>query len=709
MGHDHDHHKRRLSSAEIFILSQLIKSGSLVGTDGVILHQLATGPLGILAIPSQTVLANLATSSLGLLSRTNQAALARLAPKATVINNFFVTAPAGGSGRLAPSTYATLGDLNALVPLEPNISTLNELAEVANLARAASAADLTSSDVLATMADVQAAINTIMSNFGETLTMINSALGGSGTTNERIHTIDSDLLVSPTGVVADDLNTVRSLLVTVQGDTLETDVETLISALDNNALIATSSVQNLIGDPGNAVSISAMIGVANAASVVAALGNTGENQSSISNLLGGSASGVSLYDQIVGSNGVLNKLDATTVDSGNITSRLASQIEKIDSSATQLSTAITNVKSLIGGNMSDLDLVARIGNPGDSKTIIGNIGGSASNVQDSLNSVSTVLFGNSNFNSSLLSQTTAVSTAIDNGLNSLPGSAIFATVSAINDDGSGGVDLTIVSGLGSANGTYNLSAAAIADGITNGNLLTLTNGGNNLVLANRSGSTINSQSQALTYLSSMYPINSQISAALSDKIVNGLNRMLGATGSSTRARISAIDTTILQSPTGVVTTDLLTARALLVASPGSNLQEDSQTLNTLLNGAASGSTVQARIGTPQVNATNTNLASVIGSSSGDADLAMMLGDPVIADTGLSALIKASTTTNTNSIWTDVSGFQNATTIYDQLNAFLALFNNHNWTNSSDISITFTCTTPPTNLAELINMATITSS
>ncbi len=575
-----------------------------------------------------------------------------------------------------------------------------------------------------------------------------------------------------------------------------------------NSSLGGSGVTTLakIGSLGSASSLFSMIGVTSLANLTAALGNTGAGNSAIAALLNGST-GTSLYALLVGSSGILNQIDGTTTDSGNVSGKLTTQIQALNSSATQLSTAIsavnsslggsgttinrtksvnaaldgvqslsgltsftvttaatnssgtisimgndgsagrsysvdtsvsginlgdgtggttaiangstvtlthagsgntitfvnnsgssitsasslatylanaypvsaiikaststktTALKALLGGNNysamsnaaavfailggtnSDIysnmnaansslggdgtiierignptqgssasnlaaiiggtstDLATQVGDPGADKTIISNIGGSTTNIQEALNALATILLNNTSFSSSLYTQASSMSTTLDNGLNSLPNGNTSATIgSAAASDGSGGVNITM-SGLGSANGTYNLPAATITGNIANGSTFTLTNGSNNIVLYNRSGATINTQAKALSYLSSMYPATSQIATGVSDKISNGLNKMLGGSATSIRARIAAIDAILLTNPTGVIATDLATARALLVTSLGATFQADVEALNSLLNGTASGSTTQARI----VNI----LSQIDGDTSGD--------------------------------------------------------------------------------------------
>lgn len=329
----------------------------------------------------------------------------------------------------------------------------------------------------------------------------------------------------------------------------------------------------------------------------------------------------------------------------------------------------SNLASVIGGVGSNI--ASQLGDPASSSgtTLISNIGGSTTSVQAALNALSTILVNSTSFSSSLTTLATTQSTNLDNGLSSLPNSGTFATIGTVAaSDGSGGVNIVISSGLSGADGTYNLSAVTITGAITNGSTFTLTKGGNNLVLTNRSGTTISTQAQAISYLASMYPSSSQIATGISDKISNGLNKLVGGSTTSVRARIAAVDRGLLATPTGVLATDLATVAGLVVTSPSGVVQTDIQTINSLLNGTASGSTIQVRIGSPTVNGSGSSLATVIGGSG--SDIATLLGDPVSGTTGLSSRIKNNGTVSNVSF--NCAPFNNAATLYDQLTAFLAL-------------------------------------
>jgi hypothetical protein len=126
-------------------------------------------------------------------------------------------------------------------------------------------------------------------------------------------------------------------------------------------------------------------------------------------------------------------------------------------------------------------------------------------------------------------------------------------------------------------------------------------------------------------------------------------------------------------------------------------------LNTYFGGGSKlrAGNLRVKIGVPTVNGTPSNLAAVIGGSG--IDMASLLGDPITADSGVSALIKASTASNDHGVFSDLSGFQNATDIKNQLSTFLALFSN---LAGGATSVTFDFSGgAPTSLANLITAAT----
>ena len=113
-------------------------------------------------------------------------------------------------------------------------------------------------------------------------------------------------------------------------------------------------------------------------------------------------------------------------------------------------------------------------------------------------------------------------------------------------------------------------------------------------------------------------IESMVTSGVSQRL-ESLSFQDDTARSSVCVKIAAVDATLLNIPTGVVTTDLATLRALSVTIPGMTFQNDIQNLNTLLDGTTVGSTTEARIGT---------LSSAIGVG------AMSLADAVSNNMGV---------------------------------------------------------------------------
>lgn len=345
----------------------------------------------------------------------------------------------------------------------------------------------------------------------------------------------------------------------------------------------------------------------------------------------------------------------------------------------QLNATPSTLSAVIGGAPLDgtVTVGSLLGDPGAGKTIVGNIGGSTTSVQAGLNDLSTLVAGNTTFATSLVAQVTTLSTTVDNSVSSLPGSASSATIGTSPvGDGSGGVNLGIT-GLGAADGTYNLSAAAIASGggIANGATFTLTNGANNIVLYNRSGSVISTAGQAIKYLATMYPVNSRMATGLAAKISNGLNVQIGGAASNIRAKVAAVDAAILVSPTGVVKDDLNTIASKLVSVPNSILETDIRDVNTIINGIPGSSTIQDRLGAPTINGVASNLSAVIGGAGGT--IVSRLGDPVTGTSGLAGLIRNNGAAVGPVNGFDAAAFDNAQDINAQITAFLAVLSQSN--------------------------------
>lgn len=518
---------------------------------------------------------------------------------------------------------------------------------------------------------------------------LNSVLGGSGTTITRVNSVNASLdgVQSMSGLSSFTVSTPASNsagTVTIIGNDG--------TAGRSYSLVFASSIANgstfTLTDSGSGNTITFVNNSGGSLASAAALATYLADAYPINALLKANANTkATALESFLGGAGYSAMSNAATIDASlltNPTSNISTDISTLNSLVDGNATGSTLQDRLgaptLGGSSSNLAAVLggtsttiadRLGDPGSSKTIIGNIGGSTTSVQAALNDLATTLVSNTNFSSSLYANLTTQSTSLDSGLSSLPSSSTYATIgTAAASDGSSGVDIVINGGLGGANGTYNLPAATITNSIGSGGTFTLTNGSDNLVLVNRSGGSISTQAQAISYLASMYPVASKIATGMSDKITNGLNTMLGGSASSVRAKIASIDAGLLNTPTGVVSTDFATLNAKIVTIPGSTAEDNVSTINALLDGTSTGSTIQARIGSPTVNGSGSNLFSVVGGSA--SSLADRLGDPVTGTVGLASVIR----NNGASLGTvngfDCSSFDNATAIYDQINAFLSI-------------------------------------
>jgi len=92
----------------------------------------------------------------------------------------------------------------------------------------------------------------------------------------------------------------------------------------------------------------------------------------------------------------------------------------------------------------------------------------------------------------------------------------------------------------------------------------------------------------------------------------------------------------------------------------------------------------AKIGSPTVNGGASNLMSVIGGVA--SDLAGQLGDPVTGTFGLPRYIRNNGAAVGTVNGFDASSFDNATTLYDQINAFLSTISQSNSVATNNIMI-----------------------
>jgi hypothetical protein len=218
--------------------------------------------------------------------------------------------------------------------------------------------------------------------------------------------------------------------------------------------------------------IESMIGVSGSSSISQQLGNTGRENRSISTLIGGTSS-ISIYDSIVGSSGILNMIDGTTTDSGNINSKLTSQIQSIKGDSTQLSTAISVINNSLG-SLGTLDI--------------------------KVNNINSIIDGVINMNG--LTSFTFTSAAHNSG----------KTISIIGNDG------------------YSFNINTNGNSIPTGGAIILTNqtGSETITFINVSDP-ITSLNLLLQYLNTTYPVGSIIKSNTLSKL-DLLKTLIGGTG-----------------------------------------------------------------------------------------------------------------------------------------------------------------------------------
>ncbi|CAO4842079.1 MAG: Chromosome partition protein Smc [Holosporales bacterium] len=287
----------------------------------------------------------------------------------------------------------------------------------------------------------------------------------------------------------------------------------------------------------------------------------------------------------------------------------------------------------------------------------------APDLTTAVTAVNTALGGNGS--SSVCAFIQICNQALDDSVNSLPSGVSSSIVNSI----------TLGSGMITINsnvGTYSCSANSVGSGSS----INFSNTSNTLTftLCNRSGGILPNQSALLNYLKSMYPVNSRISLNMTD-MIDSLKIQVGGFANSLRARIAAVDRMIIDAPTGVLATDITSLRSRIVSPLGTSAEHDVATVARLLDGSTS--VLQTIIGSPQLNGSseNVSLASIIG---GSGSLAAQLGDPGTGTGGISALIKSGNVSDQSYIFNqqenEVQAFNNAQSISDQLQAFIAIIN-----------------------------------
>lgn len=139
---------------------------------------------------------------------------------------------------------------------------------------------------------------------------------------------------------------------------------------------------------------------------------------------------------------------------------------------------------------------------------------------------------------------------IDNGILKLPN---INSPNIITSSFSSGVSQVTVS---IDNESYTFSGSLVS----NNDKITFISGSKTLIFLNKSGGNLSSVSDIQKYLNSKYPISKKLGGSIYTQIQD-IMTMVGGTQTSLKDKITSIDGKILNTPTGILTNDLSTARS----------------------------------------------------------------------------------------------------------------------------------------------------
>lgn len=439
----------------------------------------------------------------------------------------------------------------------------------------------------------------------------------------------------------------------------------------------------------------------------------------------------------------LDAVDAALGSSGTVVERLTSLSDSILTAPTGvLETDLTSARELIGTPaatlQADLDVIGQAldgtdptaGAPiGD--TLAGQVSSVQAGASDLGSAVSTVRTALGGVDVSISGKVSSLNTrlggtgsaagrtsAIHNALVTTPGETLSEDLAAVRN--------TLVSSPGTTLQGDVSSLALLLNGTSNGSTLQArigypTLGGNQSDLTTvigTNGSNLAAQvgdpGGSFANVSAM--IGTSDAASLAEGLGNGgvgtssINALLGGSAATSPYRNIVGSSGILSSIDGT-TTDSGTIAAKLNAQTAT-INADATQLNTSIGNVAArighSGTLAARIGSPTVNGTTSSLSAAIGGSG--TTLAAQVGDPVTADSGLSQLIGATGATNDGAVFSGegFNAFRNSPSLADQANAFLTLMDPVQWANPNATHLTFTVTTPPTTLGGFVGQASVVS-
>jgi hypothetical protein len=499
----------------------------------------------------------------------------------------------GGTSTMIVGTAAVQTALGGTGSITTRVSGINAtVGGVAGSVTANLAADLV---VIGGSGSLTSQLSTANTNLGSntnTITVnttnVNNELGGTGATQARVDTAFSKLA----GITG--MSSLTSFTVTIAASNTGSTVT--ITGNDGGGVSAYSITFSSTIANGDTFTL------VNSSKTITFVNNSGSSITSAANL--------ATY--------LAEAYPVNTVLKNSVNTQLTAVNILLGTGGASIVTDVMNLTDVITGT-SVLSIATQLGTP-TGNNLLDEIG-SGGSIQEALDSLSTLMLGNANFSSSLESSLSTIINSVSAFVVSLPDEALYALVGSVSTDGGAGVQINVTSGIPS--GAYIIDGVTITNGIANGSTFSMVNGGDIVILRNRSGSLINTQTLMLNYLLSMIPVNGKLSTDLND-ILNTLLSLAGGNQISLWARMGTADRLLLNTPTGVIQTDINAVRALIVTSPGSAAQADVQTVNTLIDGTATGSTIQARIGGPLLNAISSNLSAVIG---GSGSIAAQLGDP----------------------------------------------------------------------------------
>jgi uncharacterized protein YbgA (DUF1722 family) len=416
------------------------------------------------------------------------------------------------------------------------------------------------------------------------ITVLNTLLGGSGTTYARAQAFRNLLLTTPTNIIA-DVATLRGYMVTSLGATAQVDLNTLAQALTSadassgsTLLARMNAIKTILGAGADLnASAGAILAallttptnvVADVATLrgymVDSLGVTAQvDLNTLAQILTGvdASAGSTLQARIVAINTLLGGSGTSyaraqaIVDAYNtLNTLMTSEQAALQASQSDITTARGNINTVVGSAGATTHVKA--------VTARDNLKASETSIATAITALNALLGGSGTTHT----RAQSVASTLD-GVQSLSGLTSFTvTTAASNSSGT----VSIIGNDGSAGRNYSIDyTSSIAAG--GAVILTHSGSGNTITFINNSGGSITSAASLAAYLATAYPVSTVIKASLSTK-ASALKR-------------------ILTTSTGNVSGDIARAQGLVVNTPGATLQADVDTVTGLIDGSDTSSGV----------------------------------------------------------------------------------------------------------------------